>query len=101
MATQGRGCVPKRKAGVSAGDFPIPPIYLAPPREFKQDWESVMGWIAACVLVVMLLPVLGMLYFDVLQAKHEAKQQIEKMDKLRREIEKEKRDDPNNRIPPR
>lgn len=51
-----------------------------------------MGWIAACVLVVMLLPIMGMLYFDVLQTKHEAKQQIEKMEKVRREIEKEKRD---------
>jgi len=60
-----------------------------------------MGWIAACVLVVMLLPLLGMLYMDVVQAKHEAKQQIEKMEKLRREIEKEKRDDSNSRIPPR
>ena len=60
-----------------------------------------MGWIAACVLVGMLLPIMGMLYFDVLQTKHEAKQQIEKMEKLRREVEKEKRDDSNSRIPPR
>jgi predicted ATP-grasp superfamily ATP-dependent carboligase len=51
-----------------------------------------MGWIAACVLVGMLLPLLGMLYVDVLQTKHEAKQQIEKMEKTRREFEKEKRD---------
>jgi cell division protein FtsB len=50
-----------------------------------------MGWIAACLLVVVLLPFLGMLYMDVLQMKHEAKQQIEKMEKLRREVEKEKR----------
>ena len=50
-----------------------------------------MGWIAACVLVVMLLPLLGMLYMDVLQTKHEAKQQIEKMEKLRREVEQQKR----------
>jgi len=60
-----------------------------------------MGWIAACVLVGMLLPLLGMLYVDVLQTKHEAKQQIEKMEKLRREVEKEKKDDSNSRIPPR
>ena len=60
-----------------------------------------MGWIAACLLVVMLLPLLGMLYMDVLQTKHEAKQQIEKMEKLRREFEKEKRDDSNSRITPR
>jgi hypothetical protein len=50
-----------------------------------------MGWIAACVLVGMLLPLLGMLYMDVLQTKHESKIQIEKMEKLRREFEKEKR----------
>ena len=60
-----------------------------------------MGWIAACLLVVVLLPLIGMLYMDVLQMKHEAKQQIEKMEKLRREIEKEKRNDSNSRIPPR
>jgi len=60
-----------------------------------------MGWIAACFLVVMLLPFLGMLYMDVLQMKHEAKQQIEKMEKLRRQVEKEKQDDSNSRIPPR
>jgi hypothetical protein len=60
-----------------------------------------VGWIAACLLVVMLLPMLGMLYMDVLEAKHQAKIQIEKMEKLRRQIEKEKRDDSNSRIPPR
>ena len=59
-----------------------------------------MGWIAACLLVVVLLPLIGMLYMDVLQMKHEAKQQIEKMEKLRREVEKEKRNDSNSRIPP-
>ena len=59
-----------------------------------------MGWIAACVLVVALLPLLGMLYMDVMQTKHEAKQQIEKMEKLRRDIEKEKRDDSNSRNAP-
>jgi predicted ATP-grasp superfamily ATP-dependent carboligase len=56
-----------------------------------------VGWIAACVLVGMLLPLLGMLYVDVLQTKHEAKQQIEKMEKTRRELEKEKRDGTQDR----
>ena len=59
-----------------------------------------MGWIAACLLIVVLLPLLGMLYMDVIQTKHEAKQQIEKMEKLRRDIEKEKRDDSNSRNTP-
>jgi hypothetical protein len=50
-----------------------------------------MGWIAACILVVFLLPFLGMLYMDVLQTKKEAQTQIEKMEKLRREVEQQKR----------
>ena len=101
MATQRGGAAPKRKAGVPAGDFPIPPVSLDTARPLKQNWELVMGWIAACLLIVALLPLLGMLYLDVLETKHEAKIQIEKMEKLRREIEKEKRDDSNSRIPPR
>jgi len=100
MATQGKGAPYKRKASVPTSDFSFPPVYVAPPEPLKQDWESVMGWIAACVLVVLLLPLLGMLYMDVLEAKHEAKQQIEKMEKLRRQIEKEKHDS-NSRVPPR
>lgn len=74
---------------------------MVAPRSLAQDWEIVVGWIAACVLVVLLLPLLGMLYMDVQQTKHEAKIQIEKMEKVRREVEKEKRDDSNSRIPPR
>ena len=101
MATQGGRAASKGKAGVSAGDYPIPPIYVVAPRPLVQDWEIVVGWIAACLLIVMLLPLLGMLYLDVLETKHEAKQQIEKMEKLRRDIEKEKRDDSNSSVPPR
>jgi hypothetical protein len=55
--------------------------------------QDVMGWIAACVLVALLLPLLGMLYLDILEAKHETKQQLEKVEKLRRQIEQEKRND--------
>ena len=56
-----------------------------------------MGWIAACVLVALLLPVMGMMYLDVLEAKHEVKTQLEKVEKLRREVERNKRDkEPGN-----
>ena len=100
MATQGGRTASKGKAGVSAGNYPIPPVYVVAPRPLVQDWEIVVGWIAACVLVVLLLPLLGMLYMDVLQTKKEAQTQIEKMEKARKEVEKEKRDDSNSRIPP-
>ena len=74
---------------------------MVAPRPLVQDWEIVVGWIAACLLVVLLLPLLGMLYMDVQQTKKEAQVQIEKMEKARRKIEKEERDDSNSRIPPR
>jgi hypothetical protein len=90
MATQGGRKASKGKAGVSAGDYPIPPIYVVAPRPLVQDWEIVVGWIAACILVVLLLPLLGMLYMDVLQTKKEAQTQIEKMEKVRRQVEQQK-----------
>lgn len=52
-----------------------------------------MGWIAAVILVALMLPLLGMLYLDVLEAKHDAKVQLEKVEKLRREIEAQQRKD--------
>ena len=93
MATQGKATSFKRKASIPAGDFAIPPVYVVAPRPLEQDWEIVVGWIAACVLVGMLLPLLGMLYLDVLETKHDAKVQIEKMEKLRRQVEQKERED--------
>ena len=101
MATQGGRTSFKRKASIPTSDYPIPPIYVVAPRPLVQDWEIVVGWIAACILVVLLLPLLGMLYMDVLQTKKEAQTQIEKMEKVRRQVEKEKRDDSNSSVPPR
>jgi len=63
--------------------------------------EDIIGWAAACFLVALLLPVMGMLYLDILEAKHEVKTQIEKVEKLRQELERKERDDSNSRIPPR
>jgi uncharacterized protein (DUF58 family) len=51
-----------------------------------------MGWVAACVLVALLLPMLGMLYLDILDAKHETKVQLEKVEKLRRQIAQKQRE---------
>ena len=55
--------------------------------------EEIVGWIAAVVLVALLLPMLGMLYIDILEAKHETKIQLEKVEKLRRQIESQQRKD--------
>jgi hypothetical protein len=55
--------------------------------------EEIMGWLACCVLIAFLLPMGAMLYMDILDAKHEVKAQTEKLERLRRQIEREKRDD--------
>lgn len=51
-----------------------------------------MGWLAACVLFIFILPLNAMLFIDVLEAKHEVKAQTEKLEKMRREIERKERD---------
>ena len=92
MATQARGKKPASKTGGSSSDFYIPPVpvVVAPVR--KSLGEELMGWIAACVLVALLLPLGAMLYLDILEAKHEVKQQMEKVERLRREVERERRE---------
>jgi hypothetical protein len=50
-----------------------------------------MGWIAACILIAVLLPLLGFLYVDILEVKHESKTQLEKVEKLQRQIEQKER----------
>jgi len=90
MATAGRGKKPTTKTGGSSSDFYIPavPVVVAPPRQSLG--EDMMGWVAAVVLVGLLLPLLGMLYVDILETKHEVKAQVEKVEKLRQKLEKEK-----------
>jgi cell division protein FtsB len=64
---------------------------VAPPPE--SVGEDVMGWVAALILFGLMLPLGAMLYMDILEAKHEVKAQVEKVEKLRREIEQKKREE--------
>ena len=91
MATQARGKKPASKVGGSSGNFYIPPVPVAVAVVRKSVGEEMIGWIAACVLVALLLPLMGMLYLDVLETKNEAKAQIEKVEKLRRQLEQQER----------
>jgi len=101
MATTGGKKKLPSKVSVPNRDYYIPPVPVVPPAPRESLGEDIMGWIAACFLVALLLPVMGMLYLDILEAKHEVKTQIEKVEKLRRELERKERDDSNSRIPPR
>lgn len=53
---------------------------------------GVLGWVVAVILVALMLPLLAFLYLDVLTVKHESKVQLEQVQKLKREIEKQQRD---------
>lgn len=61
-------------------------------RVRKPLGEEVMGWIAACVLIALLLPLMAFLYLDILETKNEAKSQVEKVEKLRRQVEQKDRE---------
>ena len=62
---------------------------VAPVRQSVK--EDIVGWIAACILIALLLPMGALLYVDILEAKHEVKQQLEKVEKIRRQIEQQQR----------
>ena len=66
-------------------------MVVAPPD--KSLGEDMIGWIAACLLAGLMLPLLAMLYLDVLETKNEAKQSIEKVEKLRRQVEQQQRNE--------
>ena len=92
MATAGGKKKPTTKTGGSSSDFYIPPVPVAVVTPRQSLGEDMMGWVAAVVLVGLLLPLLGMVYMDILEAKHEVKAQVEKVEKLRREIEQKERE---------
>lgn len=91
MATQGgKKRLPSKVSVPSRNPNPYSvPLDVASIR--RKTGEDIMGWIAACVLIALLLPLGAMLYLDILEAKHEVKEQVEKVEKLRRQVEQEKR----------
>ena len=91
MATKAAGKKPASKAGSSSSDYYIPPLPVVVASPTQSLGESIMGWIAACVLVALLLPLGAMLYLDILEVKNEVRQEVEKVQKLRRQYEQEKR----------
>ena len=91
MATAAGAKKRPAKAGSSGSDYYVPPLPVVVASPTQSLGESIMGWIAACVLVALLLPLGAMLYLDILEVKHQAKQEVEKVERLRRQLEQEKR----------
>jgi hypothetical protein len=95
MATIPKGKKPKPQSGSrrpNLDSYRIP-VDVAPVVETTEErLMGILGWVLAMVLVAFMLPLLAFLYLDILEAKHETKQQLEKVEKLRREIERKNRD---------
>ena len=91
MATQRGGKKSTSQARNSGGDFYIPPLPVAVAVVRKSLGEEMIAWIACCVLIALLLPLGAMLYLDILETKNEVKQEIVKVERLRREIEQKER----------
>ena len=92
MATAGgKKTVPAQRS-VSGRNGGSDPVHLDVVSVHQEIGEEIMGWVACCVLIALLLPMGAMLYLDILEAKHEVKAQAEKIERLRRQIERKERD---------
>ena len=92
MATQGGRKKLPAKNSVPSSDFYIPPLPVDVVTVRKSVEEDIVAWIACCILIALLLPLMGFLYLDILETKNEAKAQVEKVEKLRQKIEQKERE---------
>ena len=71
--------------------IPPPDVLRNPPNE-----DSQMGFLIAFLSMVvvfgLLLPVMGLMYLDILEAKKETKQQHEQVQRLINQVKREKED---------
>ena len=96
MATQGGRKKLPAKTSVPSSDYYIPPVPVAVAPVRQSVEQDIVGWIAACVLIALLLPLGAMLYIDILEVKSETKVQLEKVEKLRRQVEQQQRKEKRN-----
>ena len=92
MATAGGKKKPSSKVSVPDWNSGIPPVSVVVASPVKSVGKDMINGIILLILVGFLFPLTAMMYLDILEAKHEVKAQIQKVERLRREIEKEKRD---------
>lgn len=93
MATQGKRKEPQIKNSVPFGNGVPAPVRLAVADTPQSVAKDIMGWVAMCICIGLLLPLLGFLYVDILTAKKDVQIELTKVQELRRQIEQEKRKD--------
>lgn len=61
-----------------------------PPQVERDLGFKYLGWLAACVLVAILLPITGLLYSKLYETKIEVEQAINELDRMKKEIDKQR-----------
>ena len=61
------------------------------PQQVEQDLGfKYLGWLAACILVAILLPITGLLYSKLYETKIEVEHAINELDRLKKDIDKQR-----------
>ena len=92
MATKGKPTKPRPNRSLGVSNYVPPPVPVGVVRNNKLG-EEIMGWVAACVLLVFLLPLWGVLYMADLEIRAENKATQQKIERLLKEHERQKRND--------
>ena len=103
MATA-KNAKPASKQGANnrGGDdrYPIPPPPLpSNPTNDNNEMGFLIAFLSMVIVFGLLLPILAMMYFDILETKQETKRQQEVVQRLINKTKEE--NDSNSSVPPR
>jgi hypothetical protein len=94
VATKTVNKLPARQGSTDRGSDPS--YYIPPPPVLDNNnrQETSMGFliglIALVFVFVLILPILGFMLFDINAAKQEVRYEVQKVEQLRKQIEKDK-----------
>ena len=95
MATKTGNRGPARQSNLPGSrlvDNRVSQRVLVPPSDGPKDKMGFLIALIAMVLVFcLMLPIIGVMYFDTLSTQKESKAQIERMEKLRKQLEDERK----------
>ena len=100
MATKASGARGRNTNSSNSGSsnnswIPPPVVPVSQPVERDLGFKY-LGWLAACVLVAILLPLTGLLYSKLYETKIEVQQAINELEKLKKEIDNQRSKDVKN-----
>ena len=94
MATQKGNQRNPRQGNLRGSLFSVRPVPDPVLQSASYGSKSKMGFLVALVAMVLvfvlLLPLIGSIYYDTLAAQRESKMQIERMERLRQQLEYER-----------